>query len=335
MNQQLLRSRPDGLCCPEGGFFIDPVRPVERALITHGHSDHARAGHGSVLATRETLDIMELRYGPGFAGSTQEARFGETININGVKVTFHPAGHVLGSAQVCVEGGGTRIVASGDYKRSRDPTCAPFEPISCDIFITEATFALPVFTHPEASHEIGQLLKSVRQFPERTHIVGAYTLGKAQRVIALLREAGNNEPIYIHGALAKLCDYYESAGVPLGILEPATMEERGAAPPAGSIVVAPPAAIDDRWSRRFADPLACFASGWMRIRQRVRQRGVELPLIISDHADWEELTQTIRETGAGEVWVTHGREEALVRWCELNGIAARPLHIAGYEDETE
>lgn len=333
--RQLLRSRPEGLYCPSGDFFIDPVRPVERALITHGHSDHARAGHGAVMATRETLDIMGLRYGTGFAGRMQEARLGETVTVNGVRVTFHPAGHVLGSAQISVEANGLRIVASGDYKRSRDPTCAAFEPITCDVFITEATFGLPVFTHPDPAHEISQLLTSLKQFPERTHIVGAYSLGKAQRVIALLREAGYGEIIYIHGALARLCAYYEETGVPLGPLQPATVEGKADAPPAGAIVVAPPSAMDDRWSRRFDDPLSCFASGWMRIRQRVRQRGVELPLIISDHADWDELTVTIRETGASEVWVTHGREEALVRWCELNGISARPLHLAGYEDEAE
>ncbi|WP_173935214.1 ligase-associated DNA damage response exonuclease [Chelativorans sp. Marseille-P2723] len=333
--RDLLRPRPEGLCCPEGGFFIDPVRPVERALITHGHADHARAGHGSVLATRETLDIMALRYGPDFAGSVQEARLGETLTINGVRLTFHPAGHVLGSAQIALEAGGGRIVTSGDYKRTADPTCAPFAPIPCDVFITEATFGLPVFTHPDPAHEIGQLLTSLQQFPERTHIVGAYALGKAQRVIALLREAGYDQPIFIHGALAKLCDYYQNAGVGLGPLQPATVEGLREAPPPGAIVVAPPAAIDDRWSRRFSNPLSCFASGWMRIRQRVRQRGVELPLILSDHADWAELTQTIRDTGAEEVWVTHGREEALVRWCEINAIAARPLHLAGYEDEAE
>ncbi len=333
--RDLLRSRPEGLYCPPGDFFIDPVRPVDRALVTHGHADHARAGHGSVLATRETLDIMGLRYGEDFAGTTQEAALGETVAIDGVRVTFHPAGHVLGSAQIAVEAGGTRIVASGDYKRSTDPTCAAFEPVPCDVFITEATFALPVFIHSNAEEEIGHLLTSVRRFPERTHIVGAYALGKAQRVIALLRKAGYNETVFIHGALVKLCAYYESVGVSLGPLQPATVEEDGAAPPAGAIVVAPPAATDDRWSRRFADPLSCFASGWMRIRQRARQRGIELPLIISDHADWGELTDTIRETGAAEVWVTHGREEALVRWCELNGIAAKPLHIAGYEDEAE
>lgn len=329
----LLHPRPEGLYCPPGDFFIDPVRPVARALITHGHSDHARSGHGSVLATRETLDIMALRYGAEFAGTTQAAALGETTSVNGVTVTFHPAGHVLGSAQIAVEHGGTRIVASGDYKRRADATCAAFVAIPCDVFITEATFGLPVFRHPPDGHEVARLLKSVGQFPERAHLIGAYALGKAQRVIRLIRDAGYDQPIYIHGALAKLCDYYESQGVALGQLEPATVETGSKRDFSGAIVVGPPAAFADRWARRFPDPVACFASGWMRIRQRAKQRGVELPLIISDHSDWDELTDTITETGAGEVWVTHGREEALVRWCELNGIAARPLHLIGYEDE--
>jgi putative mRNA 3-end processing factor len=232
-----------------------------------------------------------------------------------------------------VEHKGLRIVASGDYKRRPDPTCLPFEVVACDVFITEATFGLPVFRHPSDGHEMARLLKSVAQFPERTHLVGAYALGKAQRVIRLLREAGHERPIYIHGAVAKLCDYYRSRNIDLGPLEPATAETGNRADFAGQIVVGPPAAFADRWARRFPDPVACFASGWMRIRQRARQRGVELPLIISDHSDWDELTDTIRDTGAGEVWVTHGREEALVRWCELEGIAARPLHLVGYEDE--
>ncbi len=330
---EILLPRPEGLYCPPGDFFIDPVRPVERALITHGHSDHARSGHGHVLATRQTLDIMALRYGEDFAGSSQAADLGKTQTMNGVEVTFHPAGHVLGSAQIAVEMNGLRIVASGDYKRRSDPTCAGFEPVECDVFITEATFGLPVFRHPDASHEVAALLKSVEQFPQRAHLVGAYALGKAQRVIRLLRDAGYERPIHIHGALAKLCGYYESQGIALGTLEPATIEGGGKNAFAGEIIVGPPSAFADRWARRFADPIACFASGWMRIRQRARQRGVELPLIISDHADWDELTATIRETGAREVWVTHGREEALVRWCELAGIAARPLHLVGYEDE--
>ncbi len=199
--------------------------------------------------------------------------------------------------------------------------------------MSEATFALPVFCHPPDTEEIARLLKSVAQFPERTHLVGAYALGKAQRIIALLRQAGYDRTIYIHGALEKLCDYYAARGIDLGPLAPATIDKADRQSFAGEIVVGPPSAFNDRWARRFADPVSAFASGWMRIRQRARQRGVELPLIVSDHADWDELTDTIRDTGAGEVWVTHGREEALVRWCEINGISAKPLHLVGYEDE--
>ena len=263
----------------------------------------------------------------------QAIDYGEAIDLNGVRVTFHPAGHVLGSAQIAVEHGGLRIVASGDYKRAADPTCAPFEPVKCDVFITEATFGLPVFRHPDAGGEIARLLKSVEQFPERSHLVGAYALGKAQRVMRLLRDAGYDKPIYIHGALTKISEYYQSEGIDLGQLEAGTVENTRKADFAGAIVVGPPSAFQDRWARRFPDPVSCFASGWMRIRQRAKQGGVELPLIISDHSDWDELTDTIVETGASEVWVTHGREEALVRWCELNGIAAQPLHLIGYEDE--
>ena len=331
--RDLLHPRPEGLYCPPGDFYIDPVRPVERALITHGHSDHARSGHRSVLATQQTLDIMALRYGADFAGTTQAAALGTPLDVNGVSITFHPAGHVLGSAQIAVEHGGIRIVASGDYKRQADATCAPFEPVACDVFITEATFGLPVFRHPPDTHEIDQLLKSTQQFPERAHLVGAYALGKAQRVIRLIRDAGYDRPIFIHGALAKLCDYYEGEGIALGELRPATVEGGSKGDFAGAIVVGPPSAFADRWARRFPDPMSCFASGWMRIRQRAKQGGVELPLIISDHGDWDELTRTIEETGAREVWATHGREEALVRWCELQGIAAQPLHLVGYEDE--
>ncbi len=331
--EQLLSPRPEGLYCRPGGFYIDPVRPVERALITHGHSDHARPGHGAVLATRRTLDIMALRYGADFCGSEQAAAFGETININGVTVHFHPAGHVLGSAQIAVEMDGTRIVVSGDYKRSPDPTAEAFEPVACDVFITEATFGLPVFRHPDPDKEMGKLIASLKLFPERTHMIGAYALGKAQRVIALLRRQGYDAPIYIHGSLDKLCRYYQSEGIDLGDLRPATVEKSERADYRGAVVIGPPSSFSDRWARRFAEPLTGFASGWMMVRQRVRQRGVELPLIISDHCDWDELTATIREIGPQEVWVTHGREEALVRWCELQGIAAKPLHLVGYEDE--
>ncbi|WP_193177322.1 ligase-associated DNA damage response exonuclease [Oricola nitratireducens] len=333
--EDLLRPTEKGLYCPPGDFHIDPVRPVERALVTHGHADHARPGHAHVMATRETLDIMGIRYGEGFAGQTQAAAYGEVMSLNGVTVSWHPAGHVLGAAQIAVEKDGVRIVASGDYKRRRDPTCAAFEPVECDVFITEATFGLPVFRHPDDREEIARLLKSVEQFPQSAHLVGAYALGKAQRVIALLREAGYDRVIYIHGAMQKLCDYYISRGVDLGPLAPATIDRAARDQFAGAIVIGPPAAFVDRWARRFPDPVSCFASGWMRVRQRAKQRGVELPLILSDHCDWDELTETILELRPQEVWVTHGREEALVRWCELNQIRAKPLNIVGYEDETE
>ena len=337
--EELLCPMPDGLWCPLGGFHIDPVRPVERALITHGHADHARPGHQAVMATRETLKIMAARYGEGFAGTQTVAQLGETVRIGDVTVSFHPAGHVLGSAQIAVEANGMRIVASGDYKRRRDPTCASFEPVQCDVFITEATFGLPVFRHPDDTHEIHKLLASLAAFPERAHLVGAYALGKAQRVIKRLREEGYERTIYIHGALEKLCRLYQEEGIDLGPLELATVEtgrkSNGGVDFAGAVVVGPPSAFADRWARRFPDPVSCFASGWMSIRQRAKQRGVELPLIISDHCDWAELTETIAEISPAEVWVTHGREEALVRWCELAGIRARPLHMVGYEDEAE
>jgi putative mRNA 3-end processing factor len=329
----ILAQTPQGLYCPMGDFHVDPVRPVPRALVTHGHSDHARAGHGAVLATRETLRIMAARYGDGFAGSAQVAPLGGPIRLGGVDVTFVPAGHVLGSAQVLIEAGGTRLVVSGDYKRARDPTCLPFEPVPCDVFITEATFGLPVFRHPDAGAEIGKLLASVELFPERAHIVGAYALGKAQRLMALLRQQGFDGPIHLHGALERLTELYREEGVPLGETPKVAAGERGRL--GGAIVLSPPSAIQDLWSRRFPDPVTSFASGWMRVRARARQKGVELPLVVSDHSDWDDLCETILETGAGEVWVTHGQEDALVHWCRLRGIEARPLHMLGYGDEGE
>ncbi|MFT4278598.1 MAG: ligase-associated DNA damage response exonuclease [Rhodopseudomonas sp.] len=329
----LLTPLPSGLCCKPGGFHIDPVRPVDRAVITHGHSDHARPGHGAVLATQQTLDMMRLRYGDNFAGSTQAVSYGETIRLGDATVTFHPAGHVLGSAQVAVESGGIRIVASGDYKDAPDPTCKPFEIVACDVFITEATFGLPVFRHPDAAGEVRRLLDSVRLFPERAHLVGAYSLGKAQRVIALIRQAGYDAPIYLHGAMEKITHYYAEQGVPLGELRAVKGVKKAAL--AGTITLAPPSATSDLWTRHFPDPLTAFASGWMRVRARARQRGVELPLVISDHADWDGLTATIAATGAGEVWVTHGQEDALVHWCQTKGLAARPLDLVGYGDEDE
>jgi putative mRNA 3-end processing factor len=330
--EDLLVPTAAGLCCQRGGFHIDPVRPVAKAVITHGHSDHARRGHGAVLATRETLDLMRLRYGEDFAGTAQAVRYGETVHIDGTAVTLHPAGHVLGSAQVAVAANGLTIVASGDYKDVADPTCVPFELVRCDVFITEATFGLPVFRHGDPRTEIDKLMRSVALFPERAHLVGAYSLGKAQRLIALIRAAGHDKPIYLHGALDTITRYYAST-IDLGDLR----NVRGTPKTelAGAIALCPPSALKDVWTRRFPDPLTSFASGWMRVRARARQHGVELPLVISDHADWNGLTATIAATGAAQIWVTHGAEEALVHWCGTQGMVARPLHIVGYGDEDE
>ena len=328
-----LKVLPQGLWCEPGGFFIDPTAAVDRAVITHAHSDHARPGHRHVLASPDTLALMRVRLGEG-AGMTQQAlAWGETLAVDGARLWLEPAGHVLGSAQVVVEHAGSRVVVSGDYKRAPDPTCAPFAPVRCDLFVTEATFALPVFRHPSPQHEIGKLLASVALFPERTHLVGCYALGKCQRLIALLRRAGWDRPIWLHGALASLCEAYESLGVPLGDLRPATTAAKSTLE--GAIVLAPPGAIADRWARRLADPVVALASGWMRVRQRAKSRGIELPLVISDHADWDELNATIGEVAAPEIWVTHGREEALIHAAGQRGIAGLALRLLGYEEDDE
>jgi putative mRNA 3-end processing factor len=331
--QTWLKVLPAGLYCEPGGFFIDPVRPVARAIITHGHSDHARPGHGAVLATAETLAIMRARLGAG-AGATQQALgFGEPLHEAGLRTWLEPAGHVLGSAQVCMEYRGSRAVVSGDYKRRPDATCVPFVPVPCDVFVTEATFALPVFRHPPDSGEIAKLLASVALFPDRTHVVGCYSLGKCQRLIALLRAAGWHRPIYLHGAQIPMCDVYQACGVRLGDLRPATVAAK--AELAGAIVLAPPSAIADRWARRLNDPVVGLASGWMRVRQRAKSGGIELPLVISDHSDWDELNETVNEIAAPEIWVTHGREEALIHAVGKRGIRGRALRLIGYGDETD
>lgn len=331
-----LKVTPQGLYCEPGGFFVDPARAVPHAVITHGHSDHARPGHGAVLATPETLAIMRVRYGADAARAMQPAAIGRTLVQNGVRITLLPAGHVLGSAQVLLEWQGSRALISGDYKRRADPTCAPYEPVKADVFVTEATFALPVFRHPDPAGEVARLLASVARFPERCHLLGAYALGKAQRMIALLRQAGWDRPIYLHGAMQRLCDLYERHGIALGDLRPVpTPARRGGSVLAGEIVVAPPSADATPWARRLADPVVAAASGWMRVRQRAKARGVELPLVVSDHADWDELLATCQDIGAPEVWVTHGREEALIHALAQRGLRGRALHLVGRGEEGE
>lgn len=329
-----LKSTPAGLYCEPGRFHIDPAEPVERAVITHGHADHARAGHGHVLATPETAAIMAVRYGRDHAARIETLGYRQPLRIGDAAVSLLPAGHILGSAQVVMEHGGARAIVSGDFKRRRDPTCAPFEPMQCDLFVTEATFGLPVFRHPGDAHEIGSLLESMALYPERAHLVGVYALGKCQRLICLLRESGYAQPIYLHGALRALTDLYVSLGITVG----ATASIEGLKPDQlkGALVLCPPAALADRWTRRLPDPVRALASGWMQVRARARQQGAELPLTISDHADWDELLQTVADVQPGEVWVTHGREEALVHALTKRGVKARALHLAGRdEDEGE
>jgi putative mRNA 3-end processing factor len=322
-----------GLYFEPGDFYIDPHRSVERAVITHGHSDHARSGHGAVLATHETIEIMKVRYGDDCAGAFQPLALGTPISINGVSVRLVPAGHILGSAQVVIEWAGKRAVISGDYKRAADPTCAPFELVPCDVFVTEATFALPVFRHEKAEHEVEKLLGSMAAEPDRTHLIGAYNLGKCQRMIRVIRDAGYDAPIYLHGAVIALTELYQRLGIELGDLRPATTMDAKSL--RGGIVMCPPSALGDRWSRRFGDPVNAFASGWMRVRGRARQHGVELPLVVSDHVDWPELIATVTEVGAEDIWVTHGREDALVHYLATLGLKARALALVGCEEEAE
>jgi putative mRNA 3-end processing factor len=326
-----IRTTAAGLYCEPGGFHIDPLRPVARAVVTHGHGDHARPGNERVLATPATIAIMQARYGEATAGVPQPLGYRQSLAVGEVRVTLVPAGHVLGSAQIMLEYRGSRVVVSGDYKRRPDPTCAPFEPCRCDLFITEATFGLPVFRHPPDRGEIDRLLHSLTLFPERCHLVGVYALGKCQRVLALLRRAGYDAPVYLHGALCGLSELYERHGVALGPVLPVAGASREAL--RGRIVMAPPGAWSDPWSRRLPEPRIALASGWMRVRQRAKARGVELPLVISDHADWDELTATLDEIGAGEVWVTHGREEGLVHHAAKRGLRARALAMTGFEED--
>jgi putative mRNA 3-end processing factor len=327
-----MQVRPEGLYCHPADAYIDPRGAQARAIITHGHADHARAGHNVCYATEQTMRIMQVRYGEQHALEQVGLAYHQRIDLGEVTLWFAPAGHILGSAQVVLEYRGSRIVISGDYKRRYDPTCATFEVVPCDVFVTEATFGLPVFCHPPIEEQLHTLLASLKLFPNRCHVIGAYALGKCQRIMVTLRQMGYDEVMYLHGAQVKLCELYEREGISLGAWQKAS-DVKDKSLLAGKIVLAPPSALADSWSRKLPDVLTCMASGWVQIRARAKQRRAELPLIISDHADWNELCQTIQDVSAKEIWITHGREDALMYQVHKMGINAQALSLLGYEDE--
>ena len=321
--QDLVITRPQGLYCPPGDFYIDPWRPVPRAVITHAHADHARAGHGHVLATAISQGVLRSRLGANLA--LQGLAYGERVQHHGVTISLHPAGHVLGSAQVRLEHAGRVWVASGDYYLSaideRNPTCAPFEPVRCDCFITESTFGLPVYRWQPQAEVFAQINAWWRSNAAagRPSLLLAYSFGKAQRLLAGV-DAGIG-PILVHGAVAPLNAAYRAAGVALP--EARTL---GDLPDkkqlAGALVIAPPAVHASAWARKLGDFSDGFASGWMQMRGARRRQGVDRGFVLSDHADWPGLQRAIAATGAERVIVTHGQEAVMVRWLQARGLQA-------------
>lgn len=310
MPQDLIVQRPEGLYCPAGDFHIDPWRPVARAVITHGHGDHARVGMGEYHATRAGLPILQWRLGEQRYHAYD---YGETFRLGDACVSLHPAGHVLGSAQVRIEVDGEVWVASGDYKRQPDPTCAPFEVVPCDTFVTEATFGLPIYRWPDTA-EVARDIVAWRDECAAEGVAAVlfcYALGKAQRLLAELR-AFTDEPAWLHGALVPGVEVYRQAGIALLGTQPVVEAARGS-DFAGRLVLAPPSAAGSPWMRRFRRAQTGFASGWMLIRGNRRRRNVDRGFVVSDHADWPALLRTVRETGARRVIATHGNTEALVR----------------------
>ncbi len=326
--------RPEGLYCPPGGFYVDPWRPVARAVITHAHADHARRGHGAYLATAVSEGVLRARLG---AITLQGLAYGEAVLINGVRVSLHAAGHVLGSAQVRLEYRGRVWVASGDYFTSghaddNNPTCAPFEPVRCDCFITESTFGLPVYRwrpQAELAAEINAWW-AANAAAGRPSLLMGYSFGKAQRLLAALDPTIG--PIAVHGAVAPLNEAYRAAGVALPATT--TLEALGGdrAALARTIAIAPPAVHGSAWARRLGDHADAFASGWMQLRGARRRQGVDRGFVLSDHADWPGLQRAIAATGASRVIVTHGYEAVMVRWLEQQGLKAGSFRTE-YGDE--
>ena len=318
-SQDLIVLRPEGLYCPAGDFHIDPWRPVPRAVITHGHGDHARTGMGEYHCAAASLPILRWRLGEQ---AYRAYDYGARFALGAATVSLHPAGHVLGSAQVRIEVDGEVWVASGDYKRQPDPTCAAFEVVRCDTFITEATFGLPVYRWPDTAAVAREIVAWRRECAARGEaaVLFCYALGKAQRVLAEL-QPWDDQPALLHGAVAAGVAVYRDAGVAMLDTHPvAEMDKR--ADYAGQLVLAPPSAAGSPWLRRFRHAQLGFASGWMRLRGNRRRRNYDRGFVVSDHADWPDLLRTIEETGARRVIATHGNTDAIIRALNERGVAA-------------
>lgn len=331
MNTDLVVIRREGLYCPQGDFYIDPWRSVERAVITHGHGDHARVGSAEYYAPTRSLPILRWRLGEQRYHAFD---YGHVFEIGNARVSFHSAGHVLGSAQVRIEAHGQVWVASGDYKRQHDPTCDPFEVVECDTFITEATFGLPIYRWPDTSDVAREIVEWRDHCATRGEaaVLLCYALGKAQRILAEL-SAWTDRPAYLHGAVAAGVEVYRGAGVPMLATRPVSETAKGAEF-AGELVIAPPSAAGSPWMRRFRSAQTGFASGWMRVRGNRRRRNYDRGFVVSDHADWPDLMRTIRETGARRVIATHGNTDAIIRALLEQGIAAEAF-ATDYAGEAE
>ncbi|WP_411851741.1 ligase-associated DNA damage response exonuclease [Stenotrophomonas sp. LGBM10] len=321
--------RPEGLYCPAGDFHIDPWRPVPRAVITHGHGDHARGGMGHYYCSTDSVPILRWRLGDV---ALDAHAYGARFRLGGVQVSLHPAGHVLGSAQVRIDDGTQVWVASGDYKRQPDPTCAPFEVVPCDTFITEATFGLPVYRWPPTPQVAADIVAWRRECEARGEaaVLLCYALGKAQRVLAELLPL-DTQPALLHGAIATGVAVYREAGIAMLATETVNEQARGS-DFAGKLVLAPPSAAGSAWMRRFKGAQLGFASGWMRLRGNRRRRNYDRGFVVSDHADWPDLLRTIAQTGARRVIATHGNTDALIRFLRERGVAAEAF-ATGYGDE--
>jgi putative mRNA 3-end processing factor len=319
----VLELTPQGLYCRAAAAWIDPWRPVPRALISHAHADHARGGCGEYWAIDASELILRQRLGATI--NLIPVSYGQRHRIGDARVSFHSAGHVLGSAQIRLEAGGESWLVSGDYKRCADPSCSPFEPVQADVFISEATFGLPIYRWQSGAAVARQILEWWKTEPERPSILFAYALGKAQRLLAELAAIGVGDEILLHGAVEALMPAYREAGVPLPATKPVSAMSRGESL-AGRLVIAPPSAHRSVWMKRFKLPQTAFVSGWMAVRGARRRRGYERGFVLSDHADWSGLIRSVKESGAAQVFVTHGNSDGLARYLrEVEGISAEPL----------